>query len=464
MVHALKTTPQDILEGPILKTLVRLAIPTIVAFIFHTGFNFIDRFFVSRLGEIEFGALGMAFSLQMVLIATGSGLGIGTSSLISRLVGAKEFENANKAADQALLLILLCTLVATIGGLAVVRPLFHLLGASEQMYPFIIDYITVILYGAAFQFFSMIGNGILRGEGDTVTPMRVMLTGTFINIILDPLLIFGYGPFPEMGVRGAAVATVTARALSCLVLVFSYFSHRNIVKPTLNLLRAEFALMRGIIVVGGPAVIGNLLHPIGMATMFFLLRTYGDASKAALTMGLTYQQIAILPIIGVASATLTMAGQNYGAAQLHRIRELNTRAVVFCMILLSGVTMIFILGSSSFARVFSDSPEVIAISQAMLIITSLGFPFIGTRIVQASLFQGIGMGVKALLLNGSQVLIFSLPCAWLMSRWFGLNGIWFGMTAGIVVAAIVGMLWMKSTLDHLHPQGSENLSKKDLTD
>ena len=449
MKKTLKTTPQEILEGPILKTLIRLAIPTVIAFIFHTGFNFIDRFFVSRLGEIQFGALGMAFSVQLVLIAIGSGLGIGISSLIARLIGAKKFDQANRAADQTIFLILVCSLLTTIGGLSTIKPLFTMLGASEQMRPYILEYIHVILLGSLFQFFSMLGNGILRGEGDTVTPMRVMITGTVVNIILDPILIFGFGPFPALGVQGAAIATVLARAGSCIVVVMAYLSQKNIVKPTYRFYRVDKQLLKGIFTVGGPTILSNLLQPIGMSLMFLLLRSYGDASKASFTMGITYQQLAILPTIGIGAATLTMTGQNYGAKNLQRVQHLSVKAAMFAMSLLTGVTILFILYSEPFARVFSQDTEVTAVGRALLIITSLGFPAIGSRIIHVSIFQGIGMGGKALILNTSQALLLSFPLAWLMSQWIGLNGIWWGMTAGVFIAAIIGFFWIGSTLKGL---------------
>lgn len=449
MQNTFKTTPQDILEGPVLKTLIRLAVPTIIAFIFHTGFNFVDRLFVSRLGEIQFGAVGMAFTVQVTMIAIGAGLSAGVSSLIARLVGAGKLKQAGRAADQAMLLVIVCSLLATIGGPRIIESLFTVLGASEQMRPYILGYIRIVLYGSLFQFFAMLGSGILRGEGDTITPMRAMVTGTIVNIILDPLLIFGIGPFPALGVQGAAIATITARAVSCLIIIFAYASQKNVVKPTYRFYDVDVRLFRGIIAVGGPTVIGHLLHPIGMSMMFFLLKPYGDASKAALTMGLTYQQVAILPIIGIAAATLTMAGQNFGAEKLNRIQSLHIKAIYFAMSVLAGVAFIFILGSESFARVFSTNPEVVSIGKTLLIIASFGYPFIGSRIVHASIFQGIGMGVKALILNMSQMLFFSLPLAWFFSRWFGLDGIWWGMTAGIFIAAVIGFAWIRGTLQEL---------------
>lgn len=448
MPQKFKTSPQQILEGPILKTLIRLSIPIMVAFVFHTGFNFVDRFFVSRLGEIPFAALGMAFTVQMVMISIGSGLGVGASSLIARLIGAKKVELAHRAADQALFLVLVLSVIFTIGGPLAIRRFFLAIGASDAVLPHVLAYTRIILFGAFFQFFAMIGNGMLRGEGDTVTPMLMMTLGTIVNIILDPLLIFGLGPFPRMGVEGAALATVIARAVSCLILIVSYTARRNVVKPTFKIFRLERTLLVGITLVGGPAVMAQILQPISMSLLFFLLKTYGDASKAALTMGITYHQVAILPVIGLGAGALTMAGQNYGAKRFERLKGITVRANITSAGLLIVMAVIFILSSASLAQVFSKAPEVISIGTNLLIIFSLSLPFVGCRILIASILQGFGMGFSSLVLNGSQV-AFAIPLAWFFSRLIGLNGIWWGLTTGNVIAAVVGTLWIWKKLTML---------------
>ena len=260
----MRTSPEQILNGSILPTLLKLSVPAVIAFLFHTAFNFVDRLFVSRLGEVELGALGMAFTVQSILITIGSGAGIGTSSLIARLIGAGKKGEANNAAEHSLLVILVLSVLFTIAGPFLSRPLFVLLGASEQMLPYILDYINIILYGSLFQFFAMIGNGVLRGEGNTVTPMQVMVIGTLVNIGLDPLLIFGYGPFPEMGVQGAALATVIARAVSCVLLAVSLFGKKNVVVLNMRAFRYRGAFIRGIFAVGGPTIVGLLCPcPLG---------------------------------------------------------------------------------------------------------------------------------------------------------------------------------------------------------
>jgi len=445
----MRTTPEQILNGEILPTLLKLSVPAIIAFTFHTTFNFVDRLFVARLGAVELGAVGMAFTVQSILLAIGSGAGIGTSSLIARFIGAGKSEEADQAAGQTLLIILVLSIVMTAAGPPLARPLFVLLGASEQMMPHILGYIRIILFGSLFQFFAMMGNGIMRGEGNTVTPMQVMIVGTVINILLDPLLIFGIGPFPAMGVRGAALATVIARAASCVFLAVSLFNRKNVVVPRLRGLRLDFSIIRGIFNVGGPTIVAQLSNSMGLSLLFVLLRPYGDMAKSAFTLGFTYQQVAVLPLLGLAQGTLTMCGQNFGARNMNRVRTILRRAVAFSTGLMLLFALVMFLGRGPLVRLFSDVPEVIRIGRSMLLIFAVGFPFLSGRIILSSFFQGVGMGLPALFLNVSYILVFAMPMALLLAALLGIDGIWWGVTLGNLASALAGVLWGARTAGRL---------------
>lgn len=439
--NILKSTPQEILQGPILKTLLKLSVPSMIAFTFHTTFNFIDRLFVSRLGELELGAVGMAFTVQSIMLAIGSGTGIGASSLIARFIGAGKYKEANKAAEHTLLIIIGFSVLMSVLGPLFTKPLFRLLGASEAMLPFILSYINIVLYGSFFQFFAMIGNGILRGEGNMIKPMQVMLVGTAVNIVLDPVLIFGLGPVPALGVQGAALATVIGRAVSCILLFVSLFSKNNIVKIELKSFKLSVPIVGGIFGVGGPTIISQFSHSLGLSLLFILLRPYGDTAKAAFTVGFTYQQIAILPLLGIAQGTLTMTGQNFGAQNYARVRMVMSRALGFSAVLMTVFAVVFIIGREAFMRIFVRKEDIIAIGRAMMVIFSFGFPFLSGRIILSSFFQGLGMGVKALVLNLAQMLVLAIPLALLLSVLIGLEGVWAGMVLANMLSALLGVLW-----------------------
>jgi putative MATE family efflux protein len=445
MRKTLRTRPEQILGGEILPTLLKLSVPAIIAFTFHTTFNFVDRLFVSRLGAVELGALGMAFTVQSILITIGSGTGIGASSLIARFIGAGKKNKANNAAEHSLLIILGLSLFFTILGPFLTRPLFVLLGASEQMLPYILSYINIILYGSFFQFFAMVGNGILRGEGNTVTPMQVMILGTLVNIVLDPLLIFGIGPFPALGVQGAAIATVIGRAVSCILLAVSLFGKKNIVALNMKVFRFEGSILRGIFAVGGPTIVGQLSNSLGLSLLFILLRPYGDMAKSAFTLGFTYQQVAILPIIGIAQGTLTMTGQNFGAQRFQRVKSVVQKSLLFCMGIMSVFALVMIVGREPLVRVFSDVAEVIRIGRTMLLIFAVGFPFLAARFILSSFFQGLGKGFTAFVINFSYIILFAMPLALLLSRLIGIEGIWSALVLGNLLSSVLGAVLAVAT-------------------
>jgi putative MATE family efflux protein len=445
MRRALRTTPEQILSGPILPTLLRLSVPAIIAFTFQTTFNFVDRLFVSRLGEVQLGALGMAFAVQSVLIAIGSGTGIGAGSLIARYIGAGKRREANSAAEHTLVIIFGLSVITTVLGPFLTRPLFVLVQASEQMLPFVLEYINIVLYGSFFQFFVMIGNGILRGEGNTVKPMQVMVLGTLVNIVLDPLLIFGIGPFPAMGVQGAALATVIGRSAGCLLLAVSLFGKNNIVELSMRSFRYRGSMIGGVFAVGGPTIIGQLSNSLGLFLLFILLKPYGDMAKSAFTFGFTYQQVAILPIIGIAQGSLTMTGQNYGGGRFGRVRSIVEKSLLFCMGLMCAVAAVMILARGVLVRMFSDEGEVIRIGRFMLLIFAAGFPFLAARFILASFFQGLGKGLAAFVINFSYILLFAAPLALLLSRLIGLEGIWIGIVSGNLLSSAMGAAWATST-------------------
>ena len=458
MRKTLRTRPEQILNGKVLPTLLKLSVPAIIALTFHTTFNFVDRLFVSRLGAVELGALGMAFTVQSILITIGSGTGIGASSLIARFIGAGKKDKADNAAEHTLLIILGLSLLVTILGPFLTRPLFVLLGASEQMLPYILSYINIILYGSFFQFFAMIGNGILRGEGNTVTPMRVMILGTLVNIVLDPLLIFGIGPFPALGVQGAAIATVIGRAVSCILLAVSLFGKKNIVVLNMRAFRYEGAIVGGIFAVGGPTIVGQLSNSLGLSLLFILLRPYGDMAKSAFTLGFTYQQVAILPIIGIAQGTLTMTGQNFGARKVERVKAVVQKSLLFCMGIMSVFALVMILGRGVFVRVFSDVAEVIRICRTMLLIFALGFPFLAARFILSSFFQGLGKGFTAFVINFSYIILFAMPLALLLSRLLGIEGIWSALVLGNLLGSVLGAVWAVATGRRLETGITEPMS------
>jgi len=195
--------------------------------------------------------------------------------------------------------------------------------------------------------------------------------------------------------------------------------------------------------------VAQLSNSLGLSLLFILLRPYGDMAKSAFTLGFTYQQVAVLPLLGIAQGTLTMTGQNFGARNLDRVRGVIRQALLFSTGLMTLFALTMIGARGGLVRVFSDLREVIRIGRTMLLIFALGFPFLAGRIILTSFFQGLGMGLRGLFLNFSYIILFALPLALLLSRPFGLEGIWSGLVLGNLGSSLVGLLWAIRTARRL---------------
>ncbi len=439
MIH--KIDEQQLLEGSILPLIIKLALPMIVAFAFQTSYNFLDRYFVSRLGDMATAAIGMAFTIQLFLIAVGSGIGVGINSYIARNLGAGRVDQAVSTALHAFVLALVIGLGLTIGGLLLQRPLFMAMGARGDLLEMILDYLTIILLFAPIVLLSMFLNNVFRGWGDTLYPMVFMVTGTVLNIILDPLLIFGWGPFPRMGIQGAALATGLARVLALVVTLWVLFGKKIPVSLSFRKLRFSWKSVRGIFQVGLPSSVSQFLTSIAMGIVFAILKTFGEEAQAAYTIVFTYEMVAFLPILGVGQAVTILTGHNFGARKLERLKTILYRGVqvAFTMMLLAAIGVA--LAPRVFAGVFAKSDAVLDMTAQALRISVFGYVFFSFYICIIASFQGLGLGRQYLWANLVRLYVFQLPLILLGSLMFHLIGVWYGMVLGNFLSAGVVTAW-----------------------
>jgi len=431
----------NLLEGSILKHIIRLSWPMVIAFTFQTSFNFVDRFFVSRVGDIGTAAIGMAFLVQLILIALGSGLGVGVNSFIARNLGAKKTDAARETALHSIVLALAVGFTLTVVGLLLQRPIFTLLGASGQLLEMIIQYLTVILWFAPVVMLLMLGNNIFRGWGDTMLPMRFMLTGTFLNVALDPILILGWGPIPPMGIRGAAWATAIARSIAVLYLMSALFLHHKPVRLKFSEFKFNPEIVKGIFQVGLPSTLSQFLTSFAMGVIFVVLKPFGALAKAAYTISFTYEQLAFLPMIGVAQAVTTLTGHNFGAKKLDRVKETYRKGIMVSLAMMGVGTIAISLGPQFFARIFARSDEVLSLGSEALRITALGYVFFSFYLISIASFQGLGMGNQYLWANLLRLYLLQIPLAYLGAHIFQLRGVWMGLVAGTIISALTIFLW-----------------------
>jgi len=436
-----KAAKPELLSDPILKLILRLAAPMIIAFIFVMGFNYVDRWFVSRLGDIATAAIGMAFIVQMVIISIGVGIGNGVNSYISRNLGASREEIAKVTSLHAFLIAVVVGIGFAIAGLSLQRPLFRLLGAEGQLLDLILAYLTIIFIFTPLNLLTIISNSIFQGWGDTVSPMKFMLLGNVTNLILDPILIFGLGPLPEFGIQGAALATVVGRSLTLTYVMVKLFVQKKPAQLSFKRFRVERDILVGIFQVGLPASLSQVLTSVAMGFIFFILDPFGADAKTAYTIVFTYEMVVFLPAIGISQAVAILTGHNFGAGLFERVHKvfLTGTGVSFAMMLISA--SVILISPATFAGVFARSGEVLNISTRALQITAIGYIFISFYLCGVASFQGLGLGRHYLIANIFRLYFLQVPFAYIGAHYFGLEGVWWGLMAVNMISAFVLLIW-----------------------
>lgn len=432
-----QTHRDDILSGPIGPKLVRLALPMVLGIAAIIFFNIVDTFWVGQLGAQQLAAMSFTFPVVMVVMSVAMGLSIGGTAVIARALGTGDDSQVKRLTTD--LLILANLIVAAIAGIGLLtlEPLFAMLGASTQTRALIDQYMVPWYLGVGLLVIPMVGNGAIRASGDTKTPSYVMLTAGLVNAGLDPLLIFGWGPVPALGLTGAALATIGSYAGSFVVAFWILHKRERMLRFRLP---KPDELMRSwgrILYVGLPAAGTNMLTPVAAGVLTRMVSQYGEPAVAAFGVGTRIEGFALVGINALGAAVTPFVAQNLGAGQFDRIWG----AVRFCLraalIWGAGVAVLLLVGAQPLARVFNAEPEVVATTALFLSTVPLSYGLQGMAQVVASALNALNRPLRAALLILVRLVVLAVPLAWLGSHWFGLVGVFGGMA---VANAIIGVL------------------------
>ncbi|MCO7190856.1 MULTISPECIES: MATE family efflux transporter [unclassified Pseudoalteromonas] len=435
----------DILNGSIVETLRRMTVPMIFGMITLMSFNLIDTFFISLLGTEPLAAVSFTFPVTFTVISLAIGLGIGTSAVIAKALGANNMEEAKFDGFVALLVSAVMVAVLSAIGYVLIEPIFTLLGASAQTMPYIYDYISIWFAGAIFLIMPMIGNSILRASGDTKTPSLIMGLGGLINAILDPLLIFGYGPFPELGVKGAAIASVIAWSVGVVFILYLLAVKKRLLQissPQQSITQATSKILK----IGLPAAGANMLTPIAMAVMTAIIATYGAEAVAAFGVGSRIESIASLVVLALSMTLPPFVSQNFGAQKYQRVEDAYRTTLKFVMAWQFGIYILLIAASHWISQAFGDEPQVVEIIKLFIYTLPLSYGLQGVIILTNSSFNALHKPMRALVLSVVRLFVFYIPCAYLGSHFAGIQGLFIGAAFGNLFTAILAYKWFTSTL------------------
>lgn len=435
-IHKVKKH-SDLTEGSIRESLIRMTMPMIIGMLMLFTFSIVDTLFISFLGTESLSAISFTFPVTFTIMSLAIGLGIGASAVVAKCLGNAELDRAKEAA----------TVINYISfGLAVItvgicwffmEDLFRLMGASEELMVPIREYMEVWFLGSVLVVCIMTGNSVLRATGDTKTPSILMASAGLINAVLDPLLIFGYGPFPELGIQGAAWATVIAWAVGFFYLMYLLAYKLEMINRSMPSRGVMLSSGRDMLRIGIPAAGANMLTPVAAGIMTAIAASYGDTAVAGFGVGARLEPIATLIVLAMSSSLPPLVSQNYGANKVERIEEAYTMSLRFLMVWQLVVYAVLALGAGFIARVFSDDPEVIETIKLFLWIMPLGYGFQGVIILTNSSLNALHKPLSALYLSLGRFFVFYVPLAYLGSQVFGLTGFFIGAVAGNLLMAII---------------------------
>jgi MATE family, multidrug efflux pump len=432
----------DFTVGPIGRAVLLLAVPMVLEVVLESVFAVADIFWVSRLGPDAVASVGLTESLLTVIYALAMGLGIGATAVVARRIGEKDPEGAARAAVQALALALLVSVVLGTAGALLAPRLLALMGASPGVIETGRGYATIMLGGEAAIIVLFVANAIFRGAGDAAIAMRVLWLANIINIVLGPLLIFGPGPFPALGVTGAAIATTTGRSIGAIYAVTRLFRQASRIPVGRRHLRVDVGVMRQILSLSGSATLQNL---IGMASWIGLVRIlagYGSEALAGYTIAVRLIIFALLPSWGLSNAAATMVGQSLGARKPERAERAVWQAGAYNARFLVAVGILFFVAAPLILRAFTSDPVVSDYAVHCLRIVALGYPLYAYGMVLTQSFNGAGDTWTPTWLNLLCFWIFEIPLAWGLSgpAGFGPSGVFWAIMASFSLLALASVV------------------------
>jgi len=439
-------SPASLTEGPIGPTLIKLTIPMLFGIMGMVVFNLIDTIYVGRLGTAELAALSFTFPVVMVVTSIGLGIGVGASSLISFAIGEGNHGKVQRITSDSLVLSLLLVTVFISVGYFTIDPLFTALGATPEILILIHQYMEVWYLGVPFVIVPMVGNNALRAKGDMKTPATIMLIIVVVNIILDPLLIFGLGPFPELGLKGAAIATVFARALSLFIGLYVLHYRNNMLTFKSPGITEVLNSWKTLLSIALPAAGARMIVPIAIGIVTRLISSYGPAPVAAYGAASRAEFFMLAVLMALSSVLNPFVGQNIGANKVSRAKEALNKSMRFALIWGIGSFLLLLLLAKPIAYLFSTETEVIENIILYLHIVPIGYAMRGIFDIVANVLYVLRKPFLSAGLVLVQMIVLIVPLIYIGSYFYGIKGIFIGLVAANIIAGTIGYLVLKQQL------------------
>lgn len=439
----------SLIKGPIGHTLFRLSIPMFFGIFSAIAFNIVDTFFVGQLGTLQLAAMSFTFPVVSLIGGLSLGLGAGASAIISRAIGRGDHQEVQRLTSDSLVLSLLIVVFFVIIGLLTMDQVFYLMGATPDIMDMVKDYMRIWYPGMAFIIIPMVGNNALRATGDTKTPMKIMLVSFIINLVLDPLLIFGLGPFPRLELQGAALATVIARAVTLVVSIWILYKREDMLTFKHPQMSAVINSWKKLLYIGIPSAATNLVRPLGMGIITKIVAIYGPAAVAGYGVATRIDAFALIVIMALASVLNPFIGQNSGRGDFIRVEKAIHLSQRFSLLWGAAMFLFFLLFARMVAVPFSDQAEVLETITMYLYIVPIGYGLFGIYAMANSAFNVLNKPLYASAITLIQILILTIPLALLGSYLAGLMGIFIGIMISNMLSGTMALFWLKRYMSRL---------------
>jgi putative MATE family efflux protein len=433
-------------EGGIFTSLFHLAVPVILANILQTAYQLIDTFWLGRLGANAVAAVSISFPLLFLVLSLGSGLTLAGTVLVSQYYGAEDQKRVDFNSSQTIFLIFFISLFLSVLSYFAAAPLMKLIGAGPEIMEDSVSYFQVSSIGFVFLFMFFSFQSLMRGIGNVMLPVFIVLFTVFLNLILDPLFIYGYGPIPGYGVAGAAVASIITQALSAVIGLWILFRGRSGIRIHFNQMRPHISTLKRIINLGIPASIEQSTRALGMTFMVVLVTGFGSEVVAAYGIGARILSFIIIPALGLAIATTSLVGQNIGAIKIKRAEKVANLSSKIAFFGLTGMGILMFFFAVPITTFFiPNDPEVINDAAYFIKIMSPSFGLLGVQQVLNGVFNGAGFTKASMLISILNLWIIRFPVAFMLSHKTDLSyeGIWWAFPISNLIAALAAFIYFK---------------------
>ncbi len=427
---------KDLTQGDISPLLYRLTTPMVLGIMAMFLFNLVDTYFISLLGTQPLAAISFTFPVTMLVMNIAIGLSIATGAVVSRSLGQKDHKLAKQWIGSSVYLSIFISVCLAVLGIVIQKPVFEILGASPELIPFIASYMNWWFSGSVFLVVLIVINASIRATGNTKLPSLVMLFSAVLNGILDPLLIFGLGPFPELGIEGAAIATFIAWVIAFLIILRVLIRQDLITFQPSAQIRTQWKKLMSL---GIPAALTNMLGPLANGILVAWVAKYGTVAVAAYGVGSRLEPLALIVIMAFTASLPPFVGQNHGAGQHQRIEDAVIKSIQFIFVWQILIYILLCLFANPISQLFSDDPSVREIIKTFLYIVPMSYAGLGISLISTATINSLHKPRISLAINALRLFILYIPLAWLGNHWWGLTGLFWGCA---IANLLLGLLVM----------------------